>query len=99
MSTAAQPGVHDTPVPVQIQQLATILHNILLTDEDFNAPVLEKLRVDPAMEAAPQVRTWTSEELSHLSSHLAITATELARAASRVAHGAGGGISDDDATL
>lgn len=47
MSTTAQPGVHDIPVPTQIHQLATMLYNILVADEDFNAPILEKLRTDP----------------------------------------------------
>jgi len=40
MSTAAQPGVHDTPVPAQIHQLATMLHNILMEDQEYNAPKL-----------------------------------------------------------
>jgi hypothetical protein len=32
--------VHDTPVPAQIHQLATMLHNILMEDQEYNAPKL-----------------------------------------------------------
>ena len=93
MSMAAQPGVHDTPVPVQIHQLAAILHNILVQDEEGNAPILERLR-DP--DATAQARLLNSAELSHMCTHLSITANELARAASRAEYGEEFGISDDD---
>ena len=96
MLMAAQPGMHDTPVPVQIYQLATTLHNILMQDEEFNAPVLERLRADPNQDRAPSTRPWTMAELSRLCSHLVISATEMARAASRVEFGSERGISDDD---
>lgn len=96
MSTAAQPGAHDTPVPAQIHQLATILYNILVADEDYNAPILEKLHTDPSNNQNQPPQLWTTEGLSHLSSYFSITACELARLASRTQPGSAAALSDDD---
>ena len=79
----AEPGVHDTLVPLQIHQLATTLYNVLIQDPDFNAPVLEKLHNDPASGTHPDLSAWSAEDMAHLASHLAITATSLAQAAQR----------------
>ena len=95
MSMTAEPGVHDTPVPIQIHQLAPTLYNILIQDEEFNAPVLEKLRVDPNNVPNASLTAWSADDLAHLTSHLSITANQLAQAA-RAAQGGGSNLSEDD---
>ena len=35
-------------VPSQINQLATVLYNVLIADREFNAPILEKIETAPA---------------------------------------------------
>ncbi|CAL1164794.1 unnamed protein product, partial [Cladocopium goreaui] len=69
----------DVPVPSQVHQLATILYNVLTADPEYNAPILEKLQIPPEDPSGTQVKLFTAVELSHMASHLAITATELAR--------------------
>ena len=51
------------PIPSQIYQLATVLHNIHISDRESNAAILEKLAGD----------------LAHLASHLAATLQTLAQ--------------------
>ena len=55
------------------------LHNILIADPGFNAPVLEKIQTPPADPTANPIQLFSAADLSHLSSHLAITATNLAQ--------------------
>ena len=71
----------DVPVPSQVHQLATILYNVLIADPEYNAPILEKLQIPPEDSSGTQVKLFTAVELSHMASHLAITATEVARSA------------------
>ena len=78
-SMVAEVGLHETPVPVQIHQLATTLYNVLIQDPEYNAPVLEMLHNDGSG-TQTDPNTWSAEDLSQLASHLAITATQLARA-------------------
>ena len=54
-----------------------ILHPNPLTQ--YNAPVLEMLHNDGSG-TQTDPNTWSAEDLSQLASHLAITATQLARA-------------------
>ena len=65
--------VHTGDVP------ATILYNVLIADPEYNTPILEKLQIPPGDPSGTQVKLFTAVELSHMASHLAITATELAR--------------------
>ena len=57
-----------------------LLHNILLFDREYNAPILEKLEAPPAdpnanpYPACSRQATW-----SHLASHLSITSQTLAQ--------------------
>jgi len=96
MSMTAEPGVHATPIPLQIHQLAATLYNVLIQDEEFNAPILEKLHVDPTLGANPQLDAWSAADMGHLASHLAITATNLSRAGDMMPGGAGFHWQDDD---
>ena len=66
-------------VPSQINQLATVLYNVLIADREFNAPILEKIETSPADPNANPIQVWSASDLSHLSSHLAITANTLAQ--------------------
>ena len=66
-------------VPSQINQLATVLYNVLIADREFNAPILEKIETAPADPNANPIQVWSASDLSHLSSHLAITASTLAQ--------------------
>lgn len=54
---------------------------VLIADPDFNALILEKLQIPPEDPSENPAKLFTAMELSHLSSHLAITASELARSA------------------
>ena len=65
-------------VPSQINQLATVLYNVLIADREFNAPILEKIEISPSDPNANPIQVWSASDLSHLSSHLAITASTLA---------------------
>ena len=67
------------PIPSQVHQLASVLHNILISDREYNAPILEKL-ADPN---ANPIQLFTASDLAHLSSHVAITAQTLAQHALR----------------
>jgi hypothetical protein len=66
-------------VPSQINQLATVLHNILITDRECNAPILGKIETPPADPNANPIQLLSAADLAHLSSHLAITANNLAQ--------------------
>ena len=66
------------PIPSQIYQLATILHNILLTDRDSNAAILEKLENPQEDLNASPIQVFTAGDLAHLASHLATTSQTLA---------------------
>jgi len=63
------------PIPSQVHQLASVLHNILISDREYNAPILEKL-ADPN---ANPIQLFTASDLAHLSSHVAITVQTLAQ--------------------
>jgi len=63
-------------VPSQINQLATVLYNVLIADRDFNAPILEKVETAPADPNANPIQVWSASDLS---SHLAITTNTLAQ--------------------
>ena len=70
----------DTSVTVHTGDVpATILYNVLIADPEYNAPILEKLQIPPGDPSGTQVKLVTEVELLHMASHLAITATELAR--------------------
>ena len=66
-------------IPSQIHQLATLLHNILLSDMEYNAPILEKLETPPADPNANPIQLYTASDLAHLASHLSITAQTLSQ--------------------
>ena len=76
-SVTAETG--NVPIPSQIHQLAAVLHNILLTDREYNAPILEKLETPPADPNANPIQVFTASDLAHLASHLAITSQTLAQ--------------------
>ena len=67
------------PIPSQIYQLATVLHNILLTDRDSNAAILEKLENPQEDLNASPIQVFTAGDLAHLASHLATTSQTLAQ--------------------
>ena len=66
-------------IPSQIYQLATVLHNILLTDRDSNAAILEKLENPQEDLNASPIQVFTAGDLAHLASHLATTSQTLAQ--------------------
>ena len=67
----------NVPIPSQIHQLASLLHNILLSDREYNAPILEKLETPPADPNANPIQLFTAIDLAHLASHLSITSRLL----------------------
>ena len=67
------------PVPSQSNQLATVLYNILIADREYNAPIPEKIENPPADPNANPAQLFSAADLAHLSSHLAIAATNLAQ--------------------
>jgi len=77
--TSAAVETGQLSVPSQINQLATVLYNIPSADREFNAPILEKIETSPADPNANPIQVWPAADLSHLSSHLAITASTLAQ--------------------
>ena len=86
MSTAANPRVHDAPVPIQIHQLATIFYNVLIQDLEYNAPILERLQVGQGEQPQADPRPFNAAVLAHLG-QLAITTNQLARAARKIEYG------------
>ena len=76
-SVTAETG--NMSIPSQIHQLAAVLHNILLSDRQYNAPILEKLEIPPADPNANPIQVFTASDLAHLASHLAITSQTLAQ--------------------
>ena len=66
-------------IPSQVHQLASVLHNILLSDREFNAPILEKLETPPADPNANPIQLFTASDLAHLASNLSITSQTLAQ--------------------
>ena len=71
---------HPAPsAPWQISQLAHIMYNMLMEDPDFDAPMIELLRIPPADPSESNIRLFMSAELAQLSSHLAVMANKLAR--------------------
>ena len=66
-------------VPSQVYQLASLLHNMLLSDREYNAPILEKLEIPLADPNSNPIQLFTASDLTHLSSHLAITAQTLSQ--------------------
>ena len=54
------------PIPSQIHQLASLLHNILQSDREYNAPILEKLETPPADPNANPIQLFTASDLAHL---------------------------------
>ena len=69
------------PIPSQIHQLATVLHNILNSDRESNAAILEKLENPQDDLSASPIQVFTAADLAHLASHLARTSQILARQA------------------
>ena len=69
------------PIPSQIHQLATVLHNILNSDRESNAAILEKLENPGDDLSASPIEVFTAADLAHLASHLAQTSHVLARQA------------------
>ena len=76
-STMANPG--PLPIPSQIYQLATVLHNILNSDREANAAILEKLENPQDDLNTSAVHVFTASDLAHLASHLATTSQTLAQ--------------------
>jgi len=66
-------------IPSQVHQLASVLHNILPSDREFNAPILEKLETPPADPNANPIQLFKASDLAHLASHLSITSQTLAQ--------------------
>ena len=66
-------------IPSQVHQLASFLHNMLLSDREYNAPILEKLEIPPADPNTNPIQLFTASDLAHFSSHLAITAQTLSQ--------------------
>ena len=69
------------PVPSQIHQLATVLHNILNSDRESNAAILEKLENPDDDVSASPIQVFGAADLAHFASHLAYTSQVLARQA------------------
>ena len=67
------------PIPSQIYQLATVLHNILISNRDSNAAILEKLENPQDDLNASPIQVLTAGDLAHLASHLAATSQTLAQ--------------------
>ena len=67
------------PIPSQVHQLASLLHNMLLSDREYNAPILEKLEIPPADPKTNPIQLFTASDFAHLSSHLAIPAQTLSQ--------------------
>ena len=67
------------PIPSQVHELASLLHNRLLSDREYNAPILEKLETPPADPNANPIQLLTASDLAHFSSHLALTAQTLSQ--------------------
>jgi hypothetical protein len=67
------------PIPSQVHQLASLLHNMLLSDREYNAPILEKLESPPADPKTNPIQLFTASDFAHLSSHLAIPAQTLSQ--------------------
>ena len=63
----------------QIHQLASLLRNILLSDREYNAAILEKLETPPADPNANPIQLFTAIDLAHLASHLSIASQTLAQ--------------------
>ena len=80
-SESVTANIGTLPVPSQIHQLATVLHNILNSDRESNAAILEKLEnPDDDLSASP-IQVFGAADLAHLASHLAYTSQVLARQA------------------
>ena len=69
------------PIPSQIHQLATVLHNILNGDRESDAAILEKLENPQDDLNASPIQVFTAADLAHIASHLAQTTQILARQA------------------
>ena len=63
-------------VPSQIHQLATVLYNVLNSDRESNAAILEKLEQPGDDLSASPVQVFTAADLAHLASHLVQTAQQ-----------------------
>ena len=66
-------------IPSQVYQLASLLHNMLQSDREYNAPILEKLEIPPADPKTNPIQLFTASDFAHLSSHLAIPAQTLSQ--------------------
>ena len=68
-------------IPSQVKQLASLplLHNMLLSDRECNAPILEKLEIPPPNPNTNPTQLFTASDLAHLASHLSITAQTLSQ--------------------
>ena len=92
--TSTMGNTGELSVPQPVHQLALILYNVLTEDPEYNAPVLEKLQIPPENPSESNLKLLTAAELSHMSSHLAITSNGLARRAQPDEFGDISGISD-----
>jgi hypothetical protein len=66
-------------IPSQIHQLATVLHNILISDREANAAILEKLENPQDDLNASPIQVFGAGDLAHLASHLATTSQILSQ--------------------
>ena len=68
-------------IPSQVKQLASLplLHNMLLSDRECNAPILEKLEIPPPNPNTNPTQLFMASDLAHLASHLSITAQTLSQ--------------------
>ena len=73
----------NVPIPSQIHQLASLLHNILLSDREYNAPILEKLETPPTDPNANPIQLFSAIDLAHVDSHLSFTSQTLAQHAQK----------------
>ena len=67
------------PIRSQIHQLATVLFNILTSDLEWNAAILEKLENPQDDLNTSPIQVFSAGDLAHLASHLATTLQFLAQ--------------------
>ena len=78
-SASINANIGTLPIPSQIHQLATVLFNILNSDRESNAAILEKLENPQDDLNTSPIQVFSAGDLAHLASHLATTSQTLAR--------------------
>ena len=78
-SASIQANIGTLPIPSQIHQLATVLFNILNSDRESNAAILEKLENPQDDLNTSPIQVFSAGDLAHLASHLATTLQFLAQ--------------------